>query len=218
MGSRGEEAQTLNKPDMQKLPKAVTRLIEKFERLPGIGPKSAQRLVFYLLHNPDHELEDFAERLTALKKQTVMCEICHNVAEHSPCGICSDASRETSVLCVVEQPLDLLALERSDTYHGQYHVLHGSISPLNNIGPDQLFLRDIFKRLDGVEELILATNPTLEGEATALYITEMLKNNSDKAIQKIKVTRIGHGLPIGADIEYADGVTLARALEGRREI
>lgn len=203
---------------MQKLPKAVTRLIEKFERLPGIGPKSAQRLVFYLLHNPDHELEDFAEKLTALKKETVMCEICHNVAERNPCDICSDTTRDTSLLCVVEQPLDLLAIERSDTYAGQYHVLHGSISPLNNIGPDQLYLRDILKRLGGVEELILATNPTLEGEATALYITEMLKNNSDATFQKIKITRIGHGLPIGADIEYADGVTLARALEGRREI
>lgn len=203
---------------MQKLPKAVTRLIEKFERLPGIGPKSAQRLVFYLLHNPDHELEDFAEKLTALKKETVMCEICHNVAERNPCDVCSDNSRDRTLLCVVEQPLDVLAIERSDTYQGLYHVLHGSISPLNNIGPDQLFLRDISKRLDGVEELILATNPTMEGEATALYVTEMLKNNSDGIIQKVKITRIGHGLPIGADIEYADGVTLARALEGRREL
>lgn len=203
---------------MQKLPKAVTRLIEKFERLPGIGPKSAQRLVFYLLHNPEHELEDFADKLTALKRDTVMCEVCHNVAEHNPCEVCSDSSRDTSQLCVVEQPLDLLALERSGTYSGRYHVLHGAISPLNNIGPDQLFLRDIVDRLEGVTELILATNPTLEGEATALYITELLKNNTTPAVKKIKITRIGHGLPIGADIEYADGVTLARALEGRREM
>lgn len=203
---------------MQRLPKAVTRLIEKFERLPGIGPKSAQRLVFYLLHNPDHELEDFAEKLIALKKETVMCEICHNVAERNPCDICSDQSRDKTILCVVEQPLDLLALERSDQYHGQYHVLHGSISPLNNIGPDQLYLLDIAKRLKGVEELILATNPTLEGEATALYITELLKNTKQAAAKTVKITRIGHGLPIGADIEYADGITLARALEGRREM
>jgi recombination protein RecR len=203
---------------MQKLPKAVTRLIEKFERLPGIGPRSAQRLVFYLLHNPDHELEDFAEKLTALKKETVMCDVCHNVAEHNPCSICSDRSRDQSVLCVVEQPLDLLALERSDTYNGLYHVLHGAISPLNNIGPDQLYLRDILKRLKGIKELILATNPTLEGEATALYITEMLKNSKDRAVQTVAVTRIGHGLPIGADIEYADGVTLARALQGRQKM
>lgn len=203
---------------MQKLPKAVTRLIEKFERLPGIGPKSAQRLVFYLLHNPDHELADFAEKLTALKKNTVMCEECHNVAEISPCPVCSDETRDKTTMCVVEQPLDLLAIERSDTYEGHYHVLHGAISPLNNIGPDQLYLRDILKRLSDVEELILATNPTMEGEATALYITELIQKNSDDKINKIKITRIGHGLPIGADIEYADGVTLARALEGRREI
>lgn len=203
---------------MQKLPKAVTRLIEKFERLPGIGPKSAQRLVFYLLHNPDHELIDFAEKLTALKRNTVMCEVCHNVAEISPCQICQDETRNKKVLCVVEQPLDLLALERSDIFDGQYHVLHGSISPLNNIGPDQLYLRDILKRLAGVEELILATNPTMEGEATALYITELIKHNTNDEISSIKITRIGHGLPIGADIEYADGVTLARALEGRREL
>lgn len=201
---------------MQKLPKAVTRLIEKFERLPGIGPKSAQRLVFYLLHNPDQELEDFAEKLTALKKETVMCNRCHNIAEHDPCDICSEPSRDTSLLCIVEQPLDVVALERSDTYNGLYHVLHGAISPLNNIGPEQLFLRDILKRLDGVVELILATNPTMEGEATALYITEMIRNSSRPELKDIKITRIGHGLPIGADIEYADGVTLARAMEGRR--
>lgn len=203
---------------MQKLPKAVTRLIEKFERLPGVGPKSAQRLVFYLLHNPDHELEDFAAKLIALKKETVMCEICHNVAERNPCDICSDDSRDKTLLCVVEQPLDLLALERSDTYYGLYHVLHGAISPLSNIGPDQIYLRDVTGRLKGVAELILATNPTLEGEATALYIMEMLKNSKNNTSKNLKVTRIGHGLPIGADIEYADGITLARALEGRREM
>lgn len=201
---------------MQKLPRAVRRLIEKFERLPGIGPKSAQRLVFYLLHNPDHELEDFAERLIALKKETVTCEICHNVSESNPCSICTDSSREKNVLCVVEQPLDLLALERSEQFKGQYHVLHGSISPLNNIGPDQIFLKDLLNRLDGVEELIIATNPTMEGEATALYISELIGNKlGEKSPQ---ITRIGHGLPVGADIEYADGVTLARALEGRRKI
>lgn len=200
---------------MQKLPRAVTRLIEKFERLPGIGPKSAQRLVFYLLHNPEHELKDFSERLIALKRDTVMCEVCHNISEHNPCSVCADASRDKKVLCVVEQPLDMLAIERSDQYEGLYHILHGAISPLNNIGPEQIFLRDIASRLEEVEELILATNPTMEGEATALYITELI-NNSDT--NGLKITRIGHGLPIGADIEYADGVTLARALEGRRAV
>jgi recombination protein RecR len=208
---------------MAKLPKAVTKLIEKFERLPGIGPKSAQRLVFYLLHNPDHELEDFAQRLIALKQNTVLCHLCHNVSETDPCDICDDTSREADVLCVVEQPLDLLAIEKSDTFHGKYHVLHGAIAPLNNIGPDQLYLRDILKRLDGVKELILATNPTMEGEATALYITELIKQSrliEDRTAQQIeplRISRIGHGLPIGADIEYADGVTIARALEGRRQ-
>lgn len=202
---------------MQKLPKAVLRLIEKFERLPGIGPKSAQRLVFYLIHNPEYELQDFADRLVALKKQTVLCSICHNIAEVDPCPICSDQNRDSSQLCVVEQPLDLLAIERSDQYQGKYHVLHGAIAPLNNIGPDQLFLRDILKRLDRVEELILSTNPTMEGEATALYITEMIKQ-AQLNRHNLKITRIGHGLPIGADIEYIDGVTIARALEGRREM
>lgn len=202
---------------MQKLPKAVRQLVEKFERLPGIGPRSAQRLVFYLLHNPEHELEDFADKLLALKKETVMCAKCHNIAESNPCSVCADQNRNESILCVVEQPLDLLAIEKSDKYHGLYHVLHGCISPLNNIGPDQLYLRDVLKRLDGVKELILATNPTMEGEATALYIKEMIATSNLKNKDDISITRIGHGLPIGADIEYADGVTLARALEGRRQ-
>ena len=203
---------------MQKLPKAVRQLVEKFERLPGIGPRSAQRLVFYLLHNPASELEDFSDKLLALKRDTVMCQFCHNVAESNPCSICADQNRDQTFLCVVEQPLDLLALEKSDKYHGLYHVLHGSIAPLNNIGPDQLYLRDLLKRLDGVTELILATNPTMEGEATALYIKQMIANSNLANKDQLSITRIGHGLPIGADIEYADGVTLARALEGRRQI
>ena len=211
---------------MQKLPKAIRQLIDKFEQLPGIGPKSAQRLVFYLLHYPQHQLEDFADKLVALNQQTVMCSQCHNVDEHDPCAICDDAQRDRQLLCVVEQPLDLLALERSGQYRGLYHVLHGSIAPLNNIGPDQLYLKDLLGRIKSpankllIKELILATNPTMEGEATALYISEMIDQDSflkaQQAAGKLKVTRIGHGLPIGADIEYADGVTLARALEGRR--
>jgi recombination protein RecR len=182
--------------------------------LPGIGPKSAQRLVFYLLHNPEEEINEFADRLKAIKTDTVLCSICHNVAETDPCNICADESRDKSLLCVVEHPLDLIAIESSDKFNGYYHVLHGAIDPLNNIGPEQLFLKDLMKRLDGVEELILATNPTMEGEATALYIKEMLDQSGK--FNGIKVSRIGHGLPIGADIEYADGVTIARALEGRR--
>jgi recombination protein RecR len=203
---------------MQKLPKAVRLLIEKFERLPGIGPKSAQRLVFYLLHNSDHELNEFASRLVALKRDTKTCSICHFVAETDPCPICDDASRDRTQLCVVEQALDVLAIERSERFNGIYHVLHGSISPLNNIGPDQLYLRDILGRLGEVQELIIATNPTMEGEATALYITEFIKKSSQINQDLLQISRIGHGLPVGADIEYADGVTLARALEGRRHM
>lgn len=199
-----------------KLPRSVQRLIESFEKLPGIGPKSAQRLAFYLLHNPESEIEDFAERLIALKRNTVLCSQCHNVSETDPCPVCDDQGRDSEYLCIVEQPLDLLALENAGSFTGKYHVLHGSIAPLNNIGPDQLYLHDIQNRLPGVSELIIATNPTMEGEATALYITEYIRSSLNIGSDELQISRIGHGLPIGADIEYADGVTLKRALEGRR--
>ncbi len=199
-----------------RLPRSIRQTIEQFEKLPGIGPKSAQRLVFYLLHNPESELQRFAEILINLKQNTKICSICHNVGEQDPCEVCSDATRNEKILCIVEQPLDLLAIERSEKFNGTYHVLHGAISPLNNIGPDQLYLRDILKRLTGVSEVILATNPTMEGEATAMYIQQMISTWQEEHGNKINISRIGHGLPIGADIEYADGVTLARALEGRR--
>jgi recombination protein RecR len=203
---------------MQKLPRAVRTMTEQFEKLPGVGPKSAQRLSFYLLHWPEQRLEEFADALLSLKKNTVLCAQCHNVSEHDPCEICDDTTRDPGLLMVVEQPLDVFAIERSDAYKGHYHVLHGAIAPLNNIGPDQIFLHDIAKRLDGVSELVLATNPTLEGEATALYINEYIQQQCPALFPALQVTRIGHGLPIGADIEYADGVTLKRALEGRRGI
>ena len=199
------------------LPRAVRQLTEQFEKLPGIGPKSAQRIVFYLLHHPQPYLDEFAKKLSDLKKHTQMCARCHNVGEENPCEICSDPTRDERLLMVLEQPFDILSIERSDKYHGLYHVLHGVIAPLNNIGPEQLFLYDITKRLDTVDELILATNPTMEGEATALFIQELVQT-SRAGKTPVKVTRIGHGLPIGADIEYADGLTLARALEGRREM
>lgn len=201
---------------MAKLPKAITNLVEEFEKLPGVGPKSAQRLVFYLLRVPESKIENFADRLTALKRDTVLCHQCHNVSESDPCNICDDSGRDQTKLLVVEEPLDLIAVESSDKYDGLYHVLHGVISPLNNIGPDQIYMRDLLKRLDGVDELILATNPTMEGESTALYMTELIRETG--RYQDLKITRIGHGLPIGADIEYADGVTIARALEGRRGV
>lgn len=203
---------------MAKLPKAIRKLIEQFEKLPGIGPKSAQRIVFYLLHHPQKYLDEFADSLKELKTGTQMCQSCHNVGEVTPCEICADPSRDTRQLLVVEQPFDILAIERSSTFTGLYHVLHGVIAPLNNIGPEQLFLYDIPKRLVDVDELILATNPTMEGEATALFIQELVKSSPVLLQKSLKITRIGHGLPIGADIEYADGLTLARALEGRREM
>ncbi len=201
---------------MIKLPRAITRLVESFEKLPGIGPKSAQRLVFYLLHNPESELQEFADRLVALKKETVLCEQCHNISQHNPCSICTDTTRQQDVICVVEQPLDLMAIEQSGVYGGLYHVLHGAIAPLNHVGPDQLYLYDLPKRLEAVSELILATNPTMEGESTALFITELVRQTKNP--DQLQITRIGHGLPIGADIEYADGLTLKRALEGRRQM
>ncbi len=199
-----------------KLPKAVQALVDSFEKLPGIGPKSAQRLVFYLLHNPEHELAQFARNLENLKKMTVLCTKCHNVSESDPCQICADTSRDATLLCIVEQPLDVLAIEKSESFKGLYHVLHGSIAPLHNIGPEQLFLHDVVSRLDAVAELVIATNPTMEGEATALYIKEYLIQQGKHS--ELAISRIGHGLPIGADIEYADGMTLSRALEGRRQL
>ena len=198
---------------MSLLPKAISKLIESFERLPGIGPKTAQRLAFYLLHVPQEELDGFAKNLTNLKANTVICSICKNVAEGDPCDICKTPSRDQSMICVVEQPTDVLSIERTGKFNGLYHVLHGAIDPLNNIGPDELFIDDLLKRLKTPKrpnELILATNPNMEGEATAMYLQKQIPKG-------VSVTRLAHGLPVGADIEYADEVTLSRALEGRRQ-
>ncbi len=205
-----------------KIARAVNHLIEALEKLPGIGPKTAQRLTFYLLHNPQTELDKFAEALSRLKKDTKECELCFNVGESSPCGVCLDQGREQAKVCVVEQPLDILAIEKGGFYHGLYHVLGGAISPLNNIGPDELHIYELLKRLkEGViTEVIMATNPNMEGEATAMYIANMIGKSKFQMAndKKIKITRIGRGLPIGADLEYADEQTLNRAFEGRREM
>jgi len=202
------------------LPRSIRQLIESFEKLPGIGPKTAQRLVFYLLHVPQEQLDDFAQATSELKKKTVLCSICFNVAETDPCPICTDQNRQKSQICVVEQPIDVLVLEKAGNFKGVYHVLHGAISPLNNIGPDELYIPQLIKRVkNGVEkisEIILAMNPNMEGEATAMFITRQLRDLKDKN-NGLKITRLGQGLPTGADLEYADEVTLARALEGRRE-
>lgn len=199
-----------------KIPKAIQNLIESFEKLPGVGPKTAQRLTFYLLHVPQYELDKFAASLTSLKTGTVICSNCFTVGETDPCEICEDTTRDQGLICVVEEPLDVLALERGGKYKGVYHVLHGRIDPLNNIGPDEIYIQQLLERIKKSEilEIILATNPTMEGEATAMYITKQIKTQSPE----IKLTRIGRGLPIGADLEYADEVTLQRALEGRSEL
>lgn len=202
-----------------KIPKAIQNLIEAFERLPGIGPKTAQRLTFYLLHVPQLELDRFAQALENLKKETILCSVCFTIGEEDPCSICSDKQRDSSIICVVEHPLDVLALERNGRYQGAYHVLHGRIDPLNNIGPDEIYIEQLLERIRnnaGIKEIILATNPTMEGEATAMYIHKQIKQIVQNGHQ-LKITRIGRGLPVGADLEYADEVTLQRAMEGRSE-
>lgn len=203
------------------LPKAVSQLIESFERLPGIGPKTAQRLTFYLLHVPQDELDRFAEATKNLKLNTVICSTCFNVGESDPCSICLLPQRDRTTICVVEQPLDVLAIEKAGAYKGLYHVLHGAISPLNNIGPDEIHIRELLPRLKNEEitEVILATNPDMEGEATAMFIADAIsrlrtKNNEHRTI---RITRIARGLPTGSDLEYADEVSLTKSFEGRRE-
>ena len=197
---------------MAQIPKSIQNLIEAFERLPGIGPKTAQRLTFYLLHAPVEEAQALAKAAIEMKEKTILCSICFNIGEEDPCNICADPSRDQSLIMVVENPLDVLALEKAN-FKGLYHVLHGVISPLENIGPDEIHIRELLPRLkDGkIKELILATNPTMEGEATAMYIQRLISSLG------VKITRIARGLPVGSDIEYADETTLSRALEGRKE-
>jgi len=198
---------------MINIPKPVADLIAEFEKLPGIGPKSAQRLVYYLLHAPKEFAQSLSETIINLKEKTVICEICWNISESNPCSICSSDKRDKSEIMVVEEPLDVLALEKSQSYEGLYHVLHGAIAPLHNIGPDELRIKELLRRLRNgeVKELILATNPNMEGEATAMYIQRLVSPLG------IKVTRIARGLPVGAYLEYADEITLSRAIEGRSE-
>jgi len=197
---------------MSTIPKVVQNLIEAFERLPGIGPKTAQRLTYHLLHAPKEEAEALARAAVDLKEKTTICKVCFNISESDPCEVCSDSSRDKSTVAVVEDPLDVLALERAG-FCGLYHVLHGAISPMENIGPEELHIRELLPRLKNgsIKEIILATNPTMEGEATAMYIDRLISPLG------VKVTRIARGLPVGGDLEYADASTLSRALEGRKE-
>lgn len=203
-----------------RIARAIQKLIDSFERLPGIGPKTAQRLTFYLLHVPQKQLDEFSEAVGGLKKNTKTCSLCFNVSETDPCPICSDPARDKTKICLVEQPLDIMAIEKAGFYHGLYHVLHGVINPLDNIGTEQLHIHDLLPRLknDIIAELIIAVNPTMEGEATAMYMAKVIKGLiSDKVTKKIRITRIGRGLPTGADLEYADEITLTKSFEGRRE-
>lgn len=196
-----------------KLPKPVENVIAELEKLPGIGPRSAQRLTYHLLNAPKEYSASLAASIAELKEKTILCNTCFNIAEEDPCSICGSDGRDRSKIMVVEDPLDVLALEKSRSYNGLYHVLHGVIAPLNNIGPDELHIRELLPRLKKgiVEEVILATNPSVEGESTAMYIQKLLSPLG------INITRIARGLPVGGDLEYADEMTLTRAIEGRRE-
>ncbi len=192
----------------------IARLIEEFSKLPGIGKRSAERLAFHILKQPKESVERFSKTLIEAKEKITFCPVCQSLTDTTPCSICSNPKRDSSVICVVENPKDILAMEKTKEFSGVYHVLHGVISPIDNIGPDDIKIKELLLRTkdNNVKEIIMATNPSIEGEATAMYISNLFKNFG------IKVTRIAHGLPVGGELEYADEITLTRALEGRHEI
>ncbi|UVI30558.1 recombination mediator RecR [Paenibacillus spongiae] len=195
-------------------PEPIAKLIDAFSRLPGIGPKTAARLAFHVLRMKEDDVIDFAKALVSVKRNLHYCSVCCNITDIDPCRICQDKTRDGSVICVVQESKDLVALERMKEFNGQYHVLQGAISPIEGIGPDDIRIAELLKRLsdERVQEMILATNPNVEGEATAMYLSRLVKPFG------IRITRIAHGLPVGGDLEYADEVTLSKALEGRREL
>ena len=195
-------------------PKSIAALIEQFQRFPSVGPKSAQRMAFYLLRMPKSEVERFAATILEAKENTRTCEICYNLSSSSPCEICSSSQRDKSIICVVSESKDLIAIEKTNEYKGLYHVLQGLISPMDGIGADDIRIKELLNRLtdENVKEVILALSPSVEGEATSLYLTKLIKPFG------IKVSRIAFGLPVGADLEYADEITIAKAIEGRHEI
>ena len=209
-------------PDYLPTAAPAARLIEELHRLPGIGPKSAQRLTYHLIRLPPDDAKELAQAIIAVKEQVSLCSVCFNITDQDPCRLCADPNRDRTLLCVVEEPLDVLALERTRAYHGLYHVLHGVISPMNGVGPDDLRVKELLDRLrvepDGsgdsggseVQEIILATNPTLEGEATSMYLHRLITPLG------LRVTRLARGLPTGTELEYADETTLVRALQGRQ--
>ncbi len=192
----------------------ITKLIEEFSKLPGIGKRSAERLAFHILKQPKESIERFSDALKDAKEKITFCPVCQSLTDVTPCSICSNAKRDHSVICVVENPKDILALEKTKEFSGVYHVLHGVISPIDGIGPDDIKIKELLLRTkeNNVKEIIMATNPSIEGEATAMYISNLFKNFG------IKVTRIAHGLPVGGELEYADEITLTKALEGRHEL
>ncbi len=200
---------------MSILPEPVINLIDALASLPGIGPKSASRLALHLIRQSDDDLKKLSQLFGNLKQELVICSTCQNIAAKSPCMLCSDEKRANGTICVVEDALDVVALERAGVFQGRYHVLQGVLSPLDGIGPDQLKIKELERRVktENITEVILATNPTIEGEATSMYITKRLAEKSN-----LKITRLAHGLPVGADLEYADEVTLAQALEGRQTV
>jgi recombination protein RecR len=195
-------------------PEPIAKLIDGFMKLPGIGPKTASRLAFFVLGMKEDDVLELAKALVNAKRQLVYCSICQNITDVNPCRICTDTSRDRSMICVIQEPKDLIAMEKTREFNGYYHVLHGAISPMDGLGPEDIRISELLKRLEDeeVKELILATNPTIEGEATAMYISRLVKPFG------IRVTRIAHGLPVGGDLEYADEVTISKALEGRREL
>ena len=192
----------------------LSNLIEQFERLPGIGKKTAQRLAYFVLQLPKSDAEEFSNAILQTHEKIKYCKLCKNLTDQDLCSVCRNESRDKSIICVVEDPRDVMALERTGEFSASYHVLHGAISPLNGIGPDQLYIKELLKRIstEPIKEVIMATNPTVEGEATAMYISKLLKPLG------VKVTRLAYGIPVGGDLEYADEVTLSRALMGRSEI
>ncbi|MUV37994.1 Recombination protein RecR [Lentibacillus sp. JNUCC-1] len=195
-------------------PEPISKLIDSFTKLPGIGPKTASRLAFHIINMEDDDVLAFANALVSATRELTHCSNCGNITDQDPCAICQDTSRDGSVICVVQDPKDVIAMEKMKEYRGRYHVLHGAISPMDGVGPEDINVPDLLERLknEEVEELILATNPNIEGEATAMYISRLVKPSG------IKTTRIAHGLPVGGDLEYADEVTLSKALEGRRDL
>lgn len=201
-------------PDFSPTAKPISRLIEELNKLPGIGPKTAQRLAYHLLQAPPERSRDLADAIVSIKENLKLCSICLNIADSDPCGFCADESRDRTKVCVVEEPIDIMPLERTRKFRGLYHVLHGVISPSDGIKPEDLHIRELLDRLSGnpITEVILATNPNVEGEATSMYIQRLISPLG------IRVTRLARGLPFGGDLEYADDVTLSRALEGRQEM